>query len=414
MLRRLLTVVFLFGLQACNREPDTQSIAHVDPVRPDRIQVLAEDIYRTWTALISDIHSNGQDELLLLGHESGRSAKACTLSERPSAPCQLRDLIPSGRDRHGCAAADLNHDGVEDLYCTTGANEGTGANPNELWLSDPKGRYTKVEGAWGATEATTRGRKASFINLNGDDLPDLLTTAYGERSDAGENSSLLWLNAGDQFLPRPLSEDRTFAHRCHKIIDLNKDGLDDIVGCSGAAGMKVLLSNTEPATFSEHSIASDRHYYFAVDIFSADKDVYLFAAIGGRRGQMFIELGRLDPRGKLRQRKRINCSMPAEQGGEIIYCSDVRLLDYDADGVLDVAVSRRRGWLLDEVIGDAPDLILKGPNFEHGFSIPPTSHGAGSELLPWRGGLIQVNSGEDWSGSVVHILPPKESVAPGN
>jgi len=67
-----------------------------------------------------------------------------------------------------------------------------------------------------------------------------------------------------------------------------------------------------------------------------------------------------------------------------------------------------------EVIGDAPDLILKGPNFEHGFSIPPTSHGAGSELLPWRGGLIQVNSGEDWSGSVVHILPPKESVAPRN
>src|SRR6476646_2300001 len=35
-------------------------------------------------------------------------------------------------DRHGCAMADVNEDGLQDIYCTVGASHGTAVKSNEL------------------------------------------------------------------------------------------------------------------------------------------------------------------------------------------------------------------------------------------------------------------------------------------
>jgi len=400
-----LIAITLSLLTGCSPdEPTPRDIESIGFIEPEYIHVLSSNEHRVWSSQIADLDADGQAELLLLGHENGRHAKACPLSSNPTSPCQSRDFLPPGRDRHGCAVADLNGDTIGDLYCSTGASRGLGDNPNELWLSEGPWQYRKVPSVWGAPEVTARGRKISFLNLNRDQEPDLLTTAFGEREDQADNRSRLWRNTGAHFEPLELTGDETFAHRCHKVVDLNGDGLDDIVGCGGSEGLQVLI-NSGAESFKPQAIGSDRFYYFALDTAPLSGDVEALAAIGGRRGNMFIEVGELSSNGLFTHRQRLHCALPEEGVTATIYCSDLTFIDYNADGISDLAVSRRRGWLLDEVLGDATDLILLGPTFTSALEIPSTDDGASYQLLPWNNGLIQINAGEGWSGSVRQIQP---------
>ena len=47
-------------------------------------------------------------------------------------------------DRHDCGVIDANGDGLMDLYCTVGANRGTGRGYNELYLTRQDGSLHKM------------------------------------------------------------------------------------------------------------------------------------------------------------------------------------------------------------------------------------------------------------------------------
>ena len=93
-------------------------------------------------------------------------------------------------DRHGCAWGDFDHNGLQDMYNTTGRNQSNFVKPatrdNELWLQTTAGHWTDVGTARGLGDPCTRGRHAAAGDLNGDGWADIVEGAAIPRNDPGD------------------------------------------------------------------------------------------------------------------------------------------------------------------------------------------------------------------------------------
>lgn len=111
------------------------------------------------------------------------SSPATTIMPRPT---EQGGLV----DRHGCAWADFDRNGLQDLYCAAGRYQSNrykteGIN-NELFLQGPVGTFREAATASGVAEPCTRGRHPAPLDVNGDGWLDLFLGAQKERSDAGD------------------------------------------------------------------------------------------------------------------------------------------------------------------------------------------------------------------------------------
>lgn len=371
------------------------------PIEVTASELLAGDA-PAWAALAADLDGDGVDELVLAGHRGAAGPAYCRLDA--SAPCEWQPFLARAADRHHCAAGDIDADGDLDLYCTAGADRGSGVGPNEVWRQVSPLRFNRVPDALGASEASSRGRLAAFFDFNHDAWPDLLTTAWGRRDDGADNRSKLWLNREGRFAPAAVTLPPAFGARCMSIADINADGYEDVIGCPGETGLYVLL-NRRGATLEPTSIGVDGEWYWdAQFLASAPGEASLLISTGGVRKRMFIEITRLTAAPVARARRRIACSQAAVDGDDRdIYCGRLLLSDADGDGHVDILVSRHRGWRHEVVLGDAPDLLIHGPAFREFSHLPIAARGAGVRLLATRIGIVQVNAGESWSGSVARL-----------
>ncbi|MEY2725463.1 MAG: hypothetical protein RLZZ458_1330 [Planctomycetota bacterium] len=80
----------------------------------------------------------------------------------------------------GCAVADVDHDGFEDLYLTA-------IGGNQFWKNNGDGTFTEIASLNG-TQCGVWGASAAFADLNGDSHPDLYVANY---LDVSETSPLL-------------------------------------------------------------------------------------------------------------------------------------------------------------------------------------------------------------------------------
>src|SRR6201986_4007416 len=99
-------------------------------------------------------------------------------------------------DRHGCAMADVNGDGLEDIYCTVGASHGTAVKSNELWIQQPNGTFVNEAAAMGVSDPYGRSRAAVFFDANGDGWPDLFVANFYPRPDGQPTPNRLFINQG--------------------------------------------------------------------------------------------------------------------------------------------------------------------------------------------------------------------------
>ena len=94
----------------------------------------------------------------------------------PAVVAGTIDAAPAAfrlRDRHGCAAGDVDADGRTDLFCSIGANRGTNMTSDELWLAvGTRGRHQRT-GDYGLVDPLGRGRTAVFLHLDADPYPQL-------------------------------------------------------------------------------------------------------------------------------------------------------------------------------------------------------------------------------------------------
>jgi hypothetical protein len=107
------------------------------------------------------------------------------------------------RDLHLCSTADVNGDGLLDVYCTVGtSHQSTTSKSNFLWIQNPDGTFTNRASTWGVADPKGRGRDALFLEVNGDMRPDLFVY-NAKRTDGVAAPSRLFVNTGSSFVDAP-------------------------------------------------------------------------------------------------------------------------------------------------------------------------------------------------------------------
>ena len=178
-----------------------------------------------WTDFLIVHHGSRPSELFHNDHAGDRSTGV-------SVVLQLIDTIHDRPDRHGCIQGDPNLDGLTDLMCTKGAQQGTAEKWNELWIQHPEGTWTDQAHRWGIEDRWGRGRFPSWIDLNHDKWPDLFLGNDIPRHDQHPTPDRTFVNdGGTGFDEVDLGVTRQIGADCVQTVDLNHDGWDDLLLC---------------------------------------------------------------------------------------------------------------------------------------------------------------------------------------
>jgi Ca2+-binding RTX toxin-like protein len=232
-------------------------------------QVGLAQISKSWSANVEDFDVDGDQDLMYVPHNE--TASKLYRNDGGSFSEVFAGTFIK-QDRHDCAWGDVNADGRPDMYCSRGASSGTGTNPKELWIQQPAGGFANRASQYGVTDPYGRGRMATFIDVNHDDLPDLFTTTQYPRQDGVAVSNHLYLNdGGTAFLPAAsYGLDVAVGGNCAQAADVDGDGWEDLLVCgqtslhlyrndggtrfveiSGAWGVSTLTNGTHHARLAD-------------------------------------------------------------------------------------------------------------------------------------------------------------------
>ncbi len=166
-------------------------------------------------------------------------------------------------DRHGCAWADFDHNGLMDMANSAGRNQSNFVKPttrdNELWLQTSLNHFTEVGTQVGIADPCGRGRHEAAADFNGDGWADLVVGNAIPRNvtDPCSNPAngypsknpKIYYNLGDpegngwngfaKGIDLANADDP--GQRCMEAVDLNRDGHMDLVACR--------LKNKPPEAF---------------------------------------------------------------------------------------------------------------------------------------------------------------------
>ena len=147
----------------------------------------------TWDATVVDYDGDGDQDVWVGYHDQGgrlfrnNGAGVYTRVAAAAWPRVNADgMIP---DRHLCAWADVDRNGLVDAYCSAGRggqNLVKTGKDNELWLQTGVGQFSEVGTAWGVGDVCGRSHYVAFLNANGDSYPDLFVGNASPRAVTGD------------------------------------------------------------------------------------------------------------------------------------------------------------------------------------------------------------------------------------
>ena len=186
-------------------------------------------------ATVGDFNGDGLPDLLL--------NRAFTAPAREYLNTGRRYVVANRRtfvqdDRHGCAVADVNHDGRADIFCAVGASHGVAVKSNELWMQQADGTFVNEARDYRVVDRYGRSRGAVFFDANNDGWPDLFVSNYYPRPDGIPSRNQFYLNVhGTRFVSAPsygLNKQvggLALSPGCQQGGDYDNDGFRDLLVC---------------------------------------------------------------------------------------------------------------------------------------------------------------------------------------
>jgi hypothetical protein len=299
----------------------------------------------TWEATVVDYDGDGDQDVWVGHHDQGgrllRNNGAGTYTRvAPGAWPRVNadGMIP---DRHLCAWADVDRNGLVDAYCSagrSGENLVKTGRDNELWLQTAVGRFREVGTAWGVGDVCGRSQYVAFLNANRDAYPDLFVGNRSPRPVTGDpcddpanglpsEESKLFLNRGGTGF-RPVTNWGIGGYggtRCAEVADVNGDGWDDLLVCGDT--VTKLYRNDSGTGFTDIAGANGlatNHADADLGDLDGDGDQDLVTTFWGQ-----VQY-RLNTGGAFSAPVRLH-AVPSSGGGRA-----VALGDADGDGDLDV------------------------------------------------------------------------------
>jgi FG-GAP-like repeat len=323
--------------------------------------------------LIADFDNDGRPDIFLGRHESNTAQLFINDGSGHFQEIDQGTFVKT--DRHGCDAADVNGDGLKDIFCSTGARRGTAAKLNELYVQQLDHTFVNQAGQYGVLDPFSRGRLGTFINANDDDQPDLLVANEADRLDGLPSTNQLFINqGGSKFRSAPeygLEREMGFgsyAGNNASVADLDKDSWQDLILVT-PSGLRVYHNNQ--GTGFTNVAASAGLGQNPADVTLAD--------VNGDTWPDVIEVSANELRILLNK----NGTFSSVSSTPLQFGVSVAAGDVNGDDRPDIYVMRGK----DQTGANAPDQVYLNNGTGTGFtqmtsSIPSTSQGAADFVAP--------------------------------
>ena len=323
---------------------------------------------RTYGAIVADFNNDTKPDIFLGRHGS---LPRFYVNDGNGHFQETNQGTFAPTDRHGCDAADVNGDGLKDIFCTEGANNGTSAKRNELYIQRRDHTFAEQAGQYGVLDPFGRGRSAKFIEANGDSRPDLFVANNPIRGDGMPSPNRFFTNQlGNAYRYAPaygLERETSLQGSNATVGDLDKDGWQDLLLIT-SQGLRV-YHNNQGTGFTEVAAS--------VGLGQSPRDLTLADV----NGDSWLDVIEVEPN-KLSVFINTNGKFSSGFSTSLQYGYSVAAGDVNSDNRPDVYVMRGQ----DAAGANAPDQVYlndgDGSSFIRMSSIPSTSQGEADFVAP--------------------------------